>query len=237
MELHKLLQSQVDLLVVVGRGRRRSIARWQSANDAMLLGFLMSDKHLFQDAPEFPVLCTERLVLRELRENDAAAAFRMFSDPEVMRYTGKSVHADVAETLASLLRDRDAFPARAGIYWAITLRGDDAFIGSCCFFRLMSEHRRAEIGYDLHSAYWGRGLMAEALHAILAFGFTTMGLHSAEAQIDPDNERSRRVLSRLGFRQDGLLRENFYYAGRYLDTAVFTLLSREHQPPVALRST
>ena len=94
----------------------------------------------------------------------------------------------------------------------------------------MKQHRRSEIGYDLLPAYWGQGLMAEALHAILAFGFDQMELHSVEAQIDPPNLRSRRLLERLGFRQDGLLRENFLFACTYSDTAIFTLLQREYQP-------
>jgi ribosomal-protein-alanine N-acetyltransferase len=91
----------------------------------------------------------------------------------------------------------------------------------------MKEHRRAEIGYDLLPALWGRGVMHEALRAILRFGFTEMELHSTEAQIDPANARSRRVLERLGFKQDGLIRENFLAHGKFFDTATFTLLARE----------
>jgi len=191
----------------------------------------MSEPDPFRDVPEFPVLCTERLVLRELRDQDAPAAFRMFSDPEVMRYVGKDVNVDIAETLAFLQKNRDQFPARSGVHWAITLRDDDQLIGSCGHWRLMKEHRRSEIGYDLLRSHWGRGFMAEALHAILTFGFSRMGLHSVEAQIDPANRRSQEVLQRVGFQQDGLLRENFYYADRYSDTAVFTLLARDHRPP------
>ena len=196
-----------------------------------MLWWRMSEPDLFQEVPEFPVLRTKRLVLRELREEDAAAAFRLFSDPEVMRYVGKAVNVDIAEALTFVRTSRDQYPARAGVRWAITLREDDQLIGSCGHWRLMKEHRRSEIGYDLLRSHWGRGLMAEALHAILAFGFTRMGLHSVEAQIDPDNRRSHQVLERVGFQKDGLLRENFYYAGRYFDTAVFTLLAAEHRPP------
>jgi ribosomal-protein-alanine N-acetyltransferase len=151
----------------------------------------------------------------------------MFSDPLVMRYIGKPPHASVAETLAFLQRNRALYPAREGVRWVITRRGSDRLIGSCGHWRLMKEHLRAEIGYDLLPAFWGQGLMDEALRAILRFGFATMGLHSAEAQIDPAHVRSRRVLERLGFQQDGLLRENFLCMGQFTDTAVFTLLARE----------
>lgn len=177
----------------------------------------------------FPTLATDRLVLRELRDEDAEDAYGMFSDPEVMRYVGKHPHRSLEETRAALARTRDRFAKRDGLTWAITLRGEDRFIGSCCHWRLMKEHLRTEVGYDLLRAHWGRGLVSEALGAILDYGFTGMGLHSTEAQIDPANERSRQVLLRLGFRQEGLLRENFFFDGKFTDTAIFTLLRREHR--------
>lgn len=190
----------------------------------------MTEPDLLQELHEFPTLETERLVLRELREDDLAQAHRLFSDSEVMRYVGKQPHASLLETQDSIRRNRDLFRSRQGISWALTRRGADQFIGSCGHWRLLKPHFRTEIGYDLLPEHWGLGLMTEALVAILGFGFTRMGLHSVEAQIDPPNLRSRRVLERLGFQQDGLLRENYFFAGRFTDTAVFTLLRREFLP-------
>lgn len=175
----------------------------------------------------FPILTTERLVLRELREEDAEAANRLFASPEVMRYIGHFPHKSIEETREWLAKNRLSFPERQGFRWAITLRGRDQLIGSCGHWRLMKEHNRAEIGYDLTPDCWGQGLMYEALRAILHFGFVEMELHSTEAQIDPDNQRSRRVLERLGFREDGRIRENFYFDGKYTDTVIFTLLRRD----------
>lgn len=175
----------------------------------------------------FPVLTTERLVLRELRDDDAEAANRLFADPEVMRFIGRPPHQSIEETREFLAKNRILFPERQGVKWAITLRGDDRLIGSCGHWRLMKEHSRAEVGYDLMREHWGKGLMREALHAVLHYGFVDMELHSAEAQIDPDNDRSRKVLMGLGFTEDGRIRENFYAMGRYTDTVIFTLLRRE----------
>jgi ribosomal-protein-alanine N-acetyltransferase len=71
--------------------------------------------------------------------------------------------------------------------------------------------------------------MTEAIGAVLGFGFTTMGLHSVEAQIHPENTGSRRVLEKLGFVQEGYFRENFYEPadGSFTDTAVFSLLQAD----------
>lgn len=183
----------------------------------------------FADLHEFPVLHTERLVLRELRDDDVPAVFAVFSDPEVVRYAGKAPHKDLAESRALLARNRDLFPAREGLRWAITLRGDDRLVGSCGHWRLMKEHRRSEIGYDLRRDRWGQGIMSEALDAMLAFGFQRLGLNSVEAHVDPDNRRSRRALERLGFQLDGVLRENFYDGEVFTDSAIYTLLAREHE--------
>jgi ribosomal-protein-alanine N-acetyltransferase len=182
---------------------------------------------LYARLHDFPVLHTERLTLRELREGDVPAAFPLFSDPEAMRYIGKPPHATSDETLAFVERNQRLFPAQEGVGWAMCLRGSDRFIGYAGHWRLMKPHLRSEIGYQMLPEHWGKGLMTEALRAILRFGFEQMGLNSVEAQIDPANTRSRRTLERLGFSQDGLLRESYYFAGEFTDTAVYTLLRRE----------
>ena len=176
---------------------------------------------------EFPLLSTARLRLRELQPKDIPAANALFSDPQVMHYVGRPVHKSQEDTRRNIESNRLQFLNKEGVHWALTLYGDDCFIGSCCYWRLIREHHRAELGYDLLPRYWGQGLMYEALTAVLSFGFEVMELHSTEAQIDPDNIRSRRVLERLGFRQDGVIRENYFFEGRYTDTAIFTLLRRD----------
>ena len=185
---------------------------------------------LFADLHDFPTLHTERLTLRELSDGDAPAAFRLFSDPEVMRFIGKPPHTSHEETLAFVRRNQLLFPAEEGVGWAMCLRGTDELVGYAGHWRLMRQHLRSEIGYQMLREHWGNGLMTEALRAILRFGFERLGLNSVEAQIDPANTRSRKTLERLGFSQDGLLRESYYFAGEYTDTAFFTLLKRELAP-------
>ncbi|GAB4209538.1 MAG: GNAT family protein [Roseiflexaceae bacterium] len=179
----------------------------------------------------FPVLETERLVLRALTLDDADAMFASRSDPQVIRYFGTlpmTAHEQAAEQIERVLTD---YREQNGIRWAITRRGDDYMIGSCGFWRLVKPHFRAELGYDLLPQWWGQGIMTEAIMAVLRFAFTTMGLHSIEAQIHPDNIASRRVLEKLGFVQEGYFRENYYdvVEERFTDTAVFSLLKSEFE--------
>ena len=177
----------------------------------------------------FPVLETPRFVLRKFQEADIEAVFRIKGDPAVMRYSGQppmQTREEAAERVHGILND---LQTEAGIRWAITRRDDGEFLGSGGFWRLIKRHFRAEIGYELAPEVWGQGIMAEALRPIISFGFTHMGLHTIEANIDPDNHGSRRVLEKLGFAQEGYFTESYYipHEERFSDTAVFSLLKTQ----------
>jgi ribosomal-protein-alanine N-acetyltransferase len=123
----------------------------------------------------------------------------------------------------------DEFQAQEGVRWAITDRATGQYLGNAGFWRLVKPHFRAEIGYVLTPERWGQGVMPEALGAILQFGFETIGLHTVEANIDPDNTSSRRVLEKLGFIREGYLRESYYEPeqARFTDTALYSLLASD----------
>jgi [ribosomal protein S5]-alanine N-acetyltransferase len=174
----------------------------------------------------FPILETPRLTLRAVEPGDAEALFRIMSDPQVMRYFGRPPMLTPPEAIEQVQALAVAFREHSGIRWGITWRDTGQFIGSCGFWRIVKPHFRAEIGYELASECWGRGVMTEAVSAALNFGFTQMRLHSVEAQIHPDNVGSRRVLEKLGFVQEGYFRENYYepQVQQFTDTAVFSML-------------
>jgi ribosomal-protein-alanine N-acetyltransferase len=179
----------------------------------------------------FPVLETERLILRSLTPDDAGAVFRMMSDPQVIRYIGTPPMASFEKAVQRVERILANFEKHEGICWALADRATGEYLGSCGYWRLMKPHDRAEIGYDLAPHAWGRGLAVEAAGSVLAFGFAQMGLHSVEAQIHPENTASRRVLEKLGFAQEGYFRQNFYdeFEQQFTDTAVFSLLKSDWQ--------
>jgi ribosomal-protein-alanine N-acetyltransferase len=181
---------------------------------------------------EFPVLVTDRLILREPRATDADAVYRIMADPQVLRYFGSPPMTRFEQALNRIAGFHAAFAAHEGIRWAITARADGHLLGTCGFWRLITEHHRAEIGYELAPEWWGQGIMTEAVAATLTFGFQTMGLHSVEAQIAPENSGSQRVLAKLGFVQEAYFRENYYepVEQRFTDTAVFSLLASTWLP-------
>jgi [ribosomal protein S5]-alanine N-acetyltransferase len=175
----------------------------------------------------FPVLETERFLLRAVISDDVADIFRIMSDPRVTRYFGALPMASPDEAQQRVQAIQTAFQEHAGVRWAIANRANGQLIGTGGFWRLIKPHYRAEVGYELAPEWWGQGVMTEALGAMLDFGFTRMGLHSVEAQIHPANSGSRRVLEKLGFVQEGYFHANFYdpVEARFTDTVVFSLLS------------
>lgn len=178
---------------------------------------------------DFPVLETERFILRAAQPEDAEDIFRIMSNPAVTRYFGRKPMTDYAEAVERVEVFQSCFAERIGIRWVIAPRDSGRMIGSCGFWRLLPQHHRAEIGYELAPEWWSSGVMTEAVGAILGFGFTRMGLHSVEANIHPDNIGSRRVLEKLGFVQEGYFRESCYepVTQDFSDAAVFSLLQAD----------
>lgn len=177
----------------------------------------------------FPPLDTPRLHLRRLTPDDAEIIFRIQSDPEVIRYFGRAGDASIEAARERVARIDAGIREHTSIRWGITLRDTGELIGTAGFWRWNKPHRNAEIGYDLRPAWWGRGLMPEAVRAILRFGFDEMDLHRVEANVDTENQRSVRVLERLGFVREGVLRENWLNEGRFTDTGTYGLLRRDFE--------
>jgi RimJ/RimL family protein N-acetyltransferase len=174
-----------------------------------------------------PTLDTARLRLRWLTPADVPALFAVFGDRAVCRYWSRPALPDLAAAAALQEEVAACFAARSLFQWGIAERDTDRVVGTCTLASLSAEHRRAEVGYALAHAAWGRGYLAEALPALLAFAFDTLGLHRIEADVDPRNAPSLRALERVGFRREGLLRERYHLAGEVQDAVVYGLLRPE----------
>lgn len=175
---------------------------------------------------EFPVLKTERLVLREITPGDVNEIFAVYSSDEAMKYFGKDTFKTTDEAYEMIERIRKAFCEKEGIRWGITFKDSDKLIGSGGFWRLVKPHFRAEIGYDLHPDYWGKGIMTEAVKAMIEFGFGKMNLHSVEANTDPQNAASARLLRKNGFVKEGIFRESYFYNGVFYDSHIYSLINK-----------
>jgi len=174
-----------------------------------------------------PTLTAQRVELRWLEDGDVPALFALFGDPQVTRYWAWPAYRDRAQAAALLEEIRAHFRKRTLFQWGIARQDDGAVIGTATLLRLDPAHRRAEVGYALARPCWGQGLAAEAVAALVGFAFGPLGLHRLEAGVDLRNERSLRLLARLGFQREGTLRERFHFHGELQDDAVFGLLRHE----------
>lgn len=184
----------------------------------------------FQFSP-FPELRTSRLLLRAMRASDAPAFLVQRSDPRMMRYLDRAPDQTVEESLAMIRKIEQITADNAGITWAMVRpEQEEMLLGTVCFWNLVPEHHRAEIGYALHPDHWRQGLMQETLEVVLRYGFHTMRLHSVEANVNPLNTASIALLERNGFLREAYFRENHFSGGRFLDSAVYSLLTPLREP-------
>ena len=135
----------------------------------------------------FPILTTKRLRLRRVEPRDSEALYAIYSDKETIRYFGHEPYQSLEEVAETLRLREEDYAARRAIRWGIALKDADILIGSCGFHHFGEGYYRAETGYILNRAYWGQGIMAEALTAIISYGFDEMELHRIEAIIDIAN--------------------------------------------------
>lgn len=147
----------------------------------------------------FPVLSTPRLILRQLEETDDKAVFSLRSDDRVNRFLERSKPADIEEARSFITKINHAIAKNQSLYWAIGLKEDPAFIGSICLWNYSPDKKTAELGYELSPRQQGKGLMNEALEAVIRFAFDTGGIAVLEAYTHKDNHASSRLLMKQGF--------------------------------------
>ena len=175
-----------------------------------------------------PVLEGQAVRLRPLREADARAVFALYSDPEVCRYWSFAPWTELAQARA-WLAERMGWLPPSTYGWALADRDDDQLIGTVSLFSLSAPNGRAELGYSLLPARQGRGLAREAVGLALDFGFGALALERVEADVDPRNAPSWRLLEHFGFRREGLLRNRWRVGDSFADSWIYGLLRSEYK--------
>lgn len=158
----------------------------------------MAREHL----SSFPILQTNRLLLRRLVQDDAGEIFMLRSDEDVNRYLGRKRAENIADAKAFIEKIDGIVNSSDGFFWAVTPRDESSLAGTICFWNIDREKNKAELGYELLPAYQGKGIMTEAIAAVLRFGFDQLGFTSIEAWTHPGNLRSSALLEKAGFKRD-----------------------------------
>ena len=188
----------------------------------------------------FPQIKTDRLLLRQLRDEDSELLFEFRSDPKVMQYVGRPCPKKIEEITELIALINRGIEQNETLFWGIELRSSSSsldndladplkpgFCGSIGFWRVNPEARRAEIGYLLGAKYWGQRIMSEALWAVVNYGFTSLRLSGIHAEIDPRNDASARLLQRLRFKRDADDGEIFFPRDDETNGHFYTLLASQ----------
>ena len=173
----------------------------------------------------FPHLSTERLTLRQINDADVNDLFVIRSNGTAMQYIDRPLAETPADALKLIHVINDLLIKGDGITWGISLKDKPGLIGTIGLWRIVKEHYRAEIGYLLHPAWQRRGLMQEAIVKVLDYGFSVIHLHSVEANVNPKNEASIRLLEKNHFVREAYFKENYYYNGVFKDSLIYSLLT------------
>lgn len=174
----------------------------------------------------FPSLSTERLLLRELTLADAPAVMHLRSNPEVMQHINRPLALTLADAEAWISIVLETLQKSDGITWCICLKEESSvYVGNIGLWRIEKENYRAEIGYMLEPSLHGKGLMYEAVEAVVDYGFREMKLHSIEGCLDPRNIASAKLLEKAGFVKEAHFKENYYLRGSFADTVVYSILT------------
>lgn len=172
---------------------------------------------------EFPVLKTDRLTMRDIRLDDAKEIYEMRSNGRVNEFIPRPNMESLEQSEALIQQTIKAYENKKALGWAGILRDGNVIIGTCGFNSIEWSNLRAEIGGELATEFWGKGIALEAVKGIITFGFKTLGLHTIEAKVAPENRGSVHILEHLGFVKEAHYRDRGIMNGKFLDMAVYTL--------------
>ncbi|HEY1023606.1 MAG TPA: GNAT family N-acetyltransferase [Sphingobacteriaceae bacterium] len=174
-----------------------------------------------------PEIETKRLLLRPLIRPDAHDLFDLRTDPLVLQSLDREPPRSLEDIYGLMDSIDDSLAENTGINWVVSLKEDRKLIGTIGYWRIDRQNHRAEIGYMLRSDFWRKGITNESMAAVLEYGFNSLNFHSVEANINPSNTASRHLLEKFGFVQEAYFRENYYAKGRFLDSAILSLLAAD----------
>jgi len=177
-------------------------------------------------ATEFPIIKTERLLLRQFIENDIENVFKGLSHPDIIKFYGVS-YSTLEDTKEQMKFFTDLEENETGIWWAVCSINNRTFYGAGGLNNLSKEHQKAEIGFWLLTDFWGQGIMTEAIPLICKYGFDKLALHRIEGLVETENLNSKKALYKLGFKHEGTMRDCEIKNGRFISLDIYAILNKE----------
>ncbi|MFP7296181.1 GNAT family N-acetyltransferase [Neobacillus niacini] len=175
----------------------------------------------------FPILETERLKLVHITQDYAEKLFEIFSLEEVTKYYGSDSFTSKEEASKLIDMFQKGFYEKRSIRWGMILKKEETFIGTLGLNGLQLKNKKTEIGYELHPNYWRNGYASEAIKEVITYSFCDLELNRIGAVVFPENKASLKLLEKLGFMKEGLLRDYLHQNNQFHHTYMLSLLKRE----------
>jgi ribosomal-protein-alanine N-acetyltransferase len=148
----------------------------------------------------FPILTTERLILRQLVITDEHEIFTLRSDSEINKYLNRQISNTIDDARNFINKVNENINKNDSLYWAITLSDKNILVGTICLFGFSDENYKCEIGYELLTNFQGQGIMKEAVEKVIDYAFNTIKVKKIEAFMHRDNQSSIKLLEKFSFR-------------------------------------
>jgi [ribosomal protein S5]-alanine N-acetyltransferase len=181
----------------------------------------------------FPTLETERLRLVEITPIHAVSLFEILSLDEVTKYYGTARFTSIEEAKKLIDMFQKGYYEKRSMRWGIILKENDQFIGTLGLNGLQLKNKKAEIGYEIHPSYWRKGYTSEAIKEVLRYSYLELELNRIGAVVYLENEASSKLLEKLGFKKEGVLRDYLFQNNSFYTTSMFSILKREWEQPAA----
>ena len=175
----------------------------------------------------FPILHTDRLDLIEIKQHHLGDLYQLYSNENVTRYYNVLPLKNEQEAQKYIDWFQSRFKDALGIRWGISIKGQQNIIGTIGFNNFTKRHR-ANIGYDLQTEHWNNGYITEALKTVINFGFDQLEINRIEAEVMQGNIISEKVLDKLNFKNEGVLREWMFWNDKHYDMTMFSLLKADY---------
>ncbi len=174
---------------------------------------------------KFPTINLGNIQLRDLSLKDAENYYKLFADTKVSEYlSDEDIPKSENEALEDVKFWGSLFYRKQGVFWAIRTDNSDQLIGTIGFNSWNFHNKRGEISYDLMSEYWSQGIMTKVVTNIMLFAFSKMDMYRVEARTMINNERSKMLLKKIGFKEEGILRNYRIINREPKDIALFSLI-------------
>ncbi len=172
----------------------------------------------------FPLIKTERLLLRQFTDNDLENVFTGLSDPNVIRYYGVN-YKTLEDTKLQIKYFADLEQNDIGIWWAVCAVNNQTFYGAIGLNNLMKQHKKAEIGFWLLPDFWGTGIMSEAVPLVCDYGFSHFGLHRIEAIVETKNTNSKKIMEKMQFTHEGTMKDAEIKDGKFISLDLYAKIN------------